>query len=106
MISIVILHHNKVEYSQACLESVLRSSARPLEVINVDNGSRDETPRVLTSWTEQAMAAGIETRTHRFEENAGAIVGRNTAIEIARGDYIVFLDNDTLVAQTDWLEKL
>jgi O-antigen biosynthesis protein len=50
--------------------------------------------------------AGIETRTHRFEQNAGAIVGRNTALEMARGDYIVFLDNDTLVAQRDWLQKL
>jgi GT2 family glycosyltransferase len=85
---------------------VLRSSARPLEVINVDNGSRDQTPQVLASWTEQASAAGIETKHHRFNENVGAIVGRNTAIEMARGDYIVFLDNDTLVAQADWLEKL
>jgi GT2 family glycosyltransferase len=106
MISIIILHHNKAEYSRACLQSLLCSTARPLEVINVDNGSRDETPAILNAWEKAAEAAGIETRRLRFEENIGAVRGRNEAMAVARGEYFVFLDNDTLVAQTDWLETL
>ncbi len=106
MISIIVLHHDKAEYSRACLESLLCSSARPLEVVNIDNGSCDDTPQVLMQWEQQAREAGIETQSHRFQSNAGAILGRNRALEMARGDYLVFLDNDTLVAQTDWLEKL
>jgi GT2 family glycosyltransferase len=50
MISIIVLHHNKAEYSRACLHSLLQSTASPLEVINVDNGSYDETPQVLDAW--------------------------------------------------------
>ncbi len=106
MISLIVLHHDKAEYSRACMESLLLSSARPLEVINIDNGSRDDTPRVLEEWSQAARSAGIETQSQRFETNAGAIVGRNTALQMARGEYIVFLDNDTLVAQRDWLETL
>jgi GT2 family glycosyltransferase len=106
MISIIVLHHDKVEYSRACLESILLSTARPLEVVNIDNGSRDDTPQVLEEWSQAAREAGIETQVHRFQSNAGAIVGRNTALQMVRGEHIVFLDNDTLVAQRSWLEML
>lgn len=106
MISIIILHHNKAEYSAACLQSLLSSTARPLEVINVDNGSQDSTPGVLRDWKERAAEVGIEVQYIHFDSNVGAVRGRNAAMEKARGDYLVFLDNDTLVAQSDWLQQL
>jgi GT2 family glycosyltransferase len=106
MISVIILHHNKAAYSQACLESLLISTARPLEVINVDNGSTDETAQVLERWEQDAHEKGIETRRLSYDSNIGAVRGRNVAMELARGEYFVFLDNDTLVAQADWLERL
>lgn len=106
MISLIVLHCNKSEYSRACLHSLLESSARPLEIINVDNGSREDTPRVLANFQNLAKEAGIETQTLTFEENIGAVRGRNEALKVARGEFLVFLDNDTLIAQTNWLETL
>lgn len=106
MISIIVLHHDKCEYSRACLASLLKNSARPLEIINVDNGSRDDTPRVLADFENDAKRAGIETRALSFETNIGAVRGRNEALKIARGEFLVFLDNDTLTAQENWLETL
>ena len=106
MISVIILHHNKAKYSHACLQSLLHSSARPLEIINVDNGSRDGTKGVLDEWEIQAWDVGIETQRLNFEENIGAIRGRNEAMKVARGEYFVFLDNDTIVAQKNWLEGM
>ncbi|HVF11294.1 MAG TPA: glycosyltransferase family 2 protein [Abditibacteriaceae bacterium] len=106
MFSVIILHHDKAAYSHACLQSLLRSAARPLEVINVDNGSQDGTPGVLDAWEEAAQARGIQQQRHRFESNVGAVRGRNIAMESARGEVFVFLDNDTLVTQHDWLENL
>lgn len=106
MISVIVLHHDKSEYSRACLESLLHSTVRPLEIINVDNGSRDATPQVIEDWMTAAQQSGIEAVSRRFETNIGAVRGRNAALGIARGAHIVFLDNDTLVAQRDWLEKL
>lgn len=106
MYSVIILHHNKAEYSRACLHSLLKSSARPLEIINVDNGSQDETALILNDWEEHAATAGISTKRLNFESNIGAIRGRNEALAIASGNYLAFLDNDTLLAQNDWLERL
>lgn len=104
MISVIILHHDKAEYSRACLQSLLHSSARPLEIINVNNGSRDATAGVLDEWETAAQQAGIETQRLNYPENIGAVRGRNEAMKIARGEYFVFLDNDTIIAQKDWLE--
>ena len=104
--SVIVLHPNKAEYSRACLESLLLSTARPLQIVNVDNGSSDQTPHVLRDWENAARERGIETERLDFSENIGAIRGRNEAVKRANGDFLVFLDNDTLVFQPDWLEKL
>jgi glycosyltransferase involved in cell wall biosynthesis len=106
LVSLVLLHCNKAAYSRACLSSLLLSSHRPLQVVNVDNGSRDETPQVLEEWESQAHQAGIEARRLTFETNIGAIEGRNRAMEQCSGEYIGFLDNDTLLAQRNWIEVL
>jgi len=105
-VSVIVLHHNKAPYSRACLRSLLSCSWRPLEIMNVDNGSRDDTAGVLDAWESEAHALGIETKRLNFSENIGAIRGRNAALEVARGPYVAFMDNDTLVAQADWLETL
>ena len=104
--SLVILHHNKAAYSRACLESLLRCSARPLQIINVNNGSTDETAAALEDFTAQAQKLGIVCQTLSFSSNIGAVRGRNVALEAATGKYVAFLDNDTLMAQPDWLQKL
>ncbi len=104
--SLIILHHDKEAYSRACLESVLRSAARPLEVINVDNGSRDATPRLLDEWEARAHGLGITTKRLSYATNIGAVRGRNEALKVASGQYLAFLDNDTVLGSTDWLEQL
>lgn len=105
-VSVVVLHHDKSAYSRACLRSLLLCSQRPLQIVNVDNGSRDDTPLVLDAWEREAGRAGVESHRLRFDANIGAIRGRNEALKVATGEFIAFLDNDTLVAQSDWLERL
>lgn len=106
MISVIILHHSKARYSQACLVSLLQTTARPLQVINVDNGSTDDTAKVLLEWQEVARAQGIDVVTLPQTENIGAVRGRNVAMEVSAGDYMVFLDNDMLIYQPNWLDAL
>lgn len=105
-VSLVVLHHDKAAYSSACLNSLLLCSQKPLQIVNVDNGSRDDTPRVLDEWEQQAKQKGIQFERLRFDSNIGAIRGRNEALRVASGEFIAFLDNDTMLAQADWLEKL
>ncbi len=106
-VSVVVLHHDKAAYSRACLRSLLLCSQRPLQIVNVDNGSRDQTPQLLDEWELEAKRVGIESHRLRFNSNIGAIRGRNEALKVAAtSDFLAFLDNDTLVAQTDWIERL
>ena len=105
-ISLVLLHHNKAPYSRACLQSLLLTSARGLQIVNVDNGSRDETPQILDEFEAQAAQKQIQTARLTFDSNIGAIRGRNEALKICSGDFTGFLDNDIIVSNADWLRIL
>lgn len=104
--SVIVLHRDKAAYSRVCLESLLGTAARPLQIINVDNGSRDETPQIVQEFSARAERLGIECHTLRFERNLGAVRGRNEALQRARGEFIAFLDNDTLCGDARWLDEL
>ncbi len=104
--SVVVLHHNKVDYSRACLASLLETSARPLQIINVDNGSSDGTAALLAQWQDEARARGIAVQTLSYAENIGAVRGRNVALEAATGSHLAFLDNDIIIGRGDWLQSL
>jgi GT2 family glycosyltransferase len=105
-ISILILAHNKSAYTRRCLESLPKSTLRPFEAVLVDNGSTDDTPALFDGWQKRAEAGGIAVRRLRLDSNAGAIHGRNAGMELMRGDYWVFLDNDAVVRSRRWLERL
>ncbi len=97
--SIAIVSFNAQERTRKCLEA-LRASADPrwpTQVIVVDNGSSDGSAEWL------AQQEGIELLLNR--ENLGAPRARNQALARARGEWIVVMDNDAIVAP-GWLERL
>lgn len=106
LVSLIVLNHDKAAYSKACLHSLLASTWRPLEVVAVDNGSTDETPAVLDAFVREAAAQGVECQVLRNDTNVGAVIGRNQAMQAARGEVFAFIDNDVVVRHRDWLEKL
>lgn len=105
-LSIIILNHNKADYTAMLLDSLLASSGGPFEFVLVDNGCRDGTPEVLARFEGTATAAGHAVKVLTFEENRGAIVGRNEAMRVATGEFFAFLDNDLVVRDRDWAERL
>ena len=97
-VSIVIPVYNKIEYTLACLRSLGEHAGDvPFEVIVVDDGSSDATPARL------ANVGGI--RALRNARNLGFIGSCNAGAEAARGDYVLFLNNDTVVT-VGWLDAL
>lgn len=97
-VSIVIPVYNKIAYTSACLRSIAeQAGAIPFEVVVVDDGSSDETPRRL------ADVAGI--RVLRNVQNLGFIGSCNAGAAAAVGEYLLFLNNDTVVT-AGWLEAL
>lgn len=105
-LSIIILNHNKAAYSALLLDSLLESTGVTAEFVLVDNGCRDETPAILESFRDRAGAAGHSVRILTFEDNVGAIVGRNEAMAVATGQVFAFLDNDLTVRDRDWAARL
>ena len=106
MVSIVVLAYNKAAYTRACLQSVLQTQPPDLELIVMDNGSTDETPRMLDELSREGRTKGAPVRVLRQEENLGCSTARNMAVSAAAGEEIVFLDNDTIVPDPAWLEKM
>ena len=97
-VSIIIPVYNKMEYTVACLRSLAEhAQATPFEVIVVDDGSTDATPERLV------QIAGI--RTLRNARNLGFIGSCNAGAQQAQGEFVVFLNNDTIVT-AGWLQAL
>lgn len=106
MYSIIILTHNKAAYTRQCLESILRGDCSRVEVIVVDNGSTDDTRALLAEMTGRFAAGGGCLRVILNERNVGCSTGRNMGLAAATGEYIVFLDNDTIIPDPAWLDKM
>jgi GT2 family glycosyltransferase len=97
-VSIVIPVYNHLRDTLACLQSIKASSPGPTyEVIVVDDGSSDETQTTLSE------CAGLVYL--RNPQNQGFIGSCNRGASVARGEYLVFLNNDTTVTN-GWLDAL
>ena len=86
LISVLIPAYNAGLYLHEAIDSAFAQTHRPVEVIVVDDGSEDETRAVAERYGERIRF----TR----EEHRGAGAARNTAVELATGEYLAFLDAD------------
>ncbi len=106
MYSIIVLTHNKAPYTRRCLDSIVRCGVTGVECICVDNGSQDETPELLHEMSGRFRDAGGRLRPILNGRNVGCSTGRNIGIDAAEGEYIVLLDNDTIIPDGQWLAKM
>lgn len=95
--SIVILTHNQWSVTERCVESIRRHTPEPYEIIVVDNGSTDETIPSLKLQSDVKLICN--------ESNLGFPKGCNQGIEIASGENVLFLNNDTVVTK-GWLTNM
>lgn len=99
--SIVVVTHNNLALTRACLGSIeANADGQELEIIVVDNASRDGSAEFLTEW-----AANRGHKVILNEVNRGFAAANNQGLQIARGDYLVLLNNDTQVT-SGWLATL
>jgi glycosyltransferase involved in cell wall biosynthesis len=100
LVSILITCYNRAHRLPETLASVFAQTYGPVEVIAVDDGSRDGTAELLRSY-------GKDLRVHS-QPNGGVAVARNTALSMARGELVAFQDDDDLMVpdRITWLEEL
>jgi glycosyltransferase involved in cell wall biosynthesis len=103
LISAVIPTYKRPDVIERSVGSVLAQTWRPLELIVIDDGSGDETPRVLESFVPRAKAADVSYRNITVP-NGGAGLARNAGVEAAVGAMVAFLDDDD-AWRPDKLEK-
>jgi glycosyltransferase involved in cell wall biosynthesis/Flp pilus assembly protein TadD len=101
--SVIVVVHDQADLTQLCLESVLRHTRRPFELILVDNGSNAETAALLEQYA--GRPGPVRSAVVRAGENLGYPAAANRGLTAARGDFLVLLNNDAVVTPA-WLEGL
>lgn len=99
-ISIIVPVYNVEKYVADCLESLLRQDFPDYEVILVDDGSTDASGDICDEFAKK------NDRVHTFhQKNCGVSAARNIGLQMAKGDYIVFVDPDDWV-NPDYLSSM
>lgn len=94
LISIIVPIYNVKEYLNRCIDSILNQSYHNLEIILVDDGSTDGSGKIIDSYSVSDKRIVII-----HKKNGGLSDARNFGIEIATGEYFLFVDSD------DWISK-
>ena len=102
LVSILIPCCGMLEYTKLCVPSVLRHSRPPFELIFIDIGSLDGTAEYLSGLR---TAAQVRVETVRTATDLGIPDAVKEALRKARGEYLVLLNNDTVVTEY-WLNQL
>ena len=97
-ISIIIPDYNCEKYVAKCVDSLLRQTLNDIEIILINDGSTDNSLGILKQYNDNRIK--IITKA-----NGGQSSARNVGMEIAKGEYIGFVDSDDWVAP-DYYEKL
>jgi len=92
LVTVYITNHNYGKYINKAVQSVLNQSLKNFELIIIDDGSKDNSKKIIERYNENKKITSI------FQKNKGLIVSNNLALRLAKGKYILRLDAD------DWLD--
>lgn len=92
-VSLILPVYNVEEYLRQCLDSIVNQTLKDIEIICINDGSNDNSLKILNEYAAKDKRFVIIS-----QENQGQGVARNKGIDIAKGEYIQFVDPD------DWIE--
>lgn len=99
-VSVIIPAYNCEKYISKCIESIINQTYQNIEILIINDGSKDKTKDVINSFVNKdKRIAYIE------QENSGPSVARNNGIDKAKGDYLIFIDSDDTVSE-NYVENL
>lgn len=86
LVSAAIITHNRAQFLEDAITSVLDQSFRDIELIVVDDGSTDDTPAVVEPYLDRIR--------YVRQKHSGKAAARNAAVSLAHGDFFAFCDSD------------
>ena len=105
MISVIIPIYNGEKYIEKTINSVLDQPYKDLEILCIDDGSKDSSSEIVKSISDKDNRVK-----YIYKENGGVHTARNKGIEICSGELATFLDQDDLWAKNsitpDFIKKL
>lgn len=101
-VSVIIPVYNTEKYLKDCLDSVLASTLEDIEVIAIDDNSKDSSLEILKSYQTQFPN---KLKVYHNKENIGQGKTRNIGLKIAQGKYVSFVDSDDFI-HNEMLEKM
>lgn len=87
-LSVIATFYNCEEYVRSCLDSILQQDYDNFEIIAVDDGSTDDTRTLLQEYIDRGQIR------HCYHEHQGVSEARNAGIDMAQGEFIMFVDGD------------
>ena len=99
--SIIVPVYNVEHYLSVCIQSILQQSIQDYEMILIDDGSTDKSGAICDGYAQKYSNICVI-----HQKNRGLSAARNKGIEIARGEYLLFLDSDDYYLSGDCLEKI
>lgn len=93
MVSIIVPIYKVEKYLPKCIESLIKQTYRDIEIILVDDGSPDGCPQICDEYAAKDSRIIVI-----HQKNAGVSAARNAGLDIAKGEYIGFVDPDDWVA--------
>ena len=100
-ISIIIPFYNTEKYMKKCLESVINQSLKEIEVLCVNDGSKDGSVKIVNDYVQRDNRIRIIN-----QNNKGSGPARNLAIPMSNSEYLAFLDSDDYYPNQEVLETL
>lgn len=93
MVSIIIPVYNVQDYLKRCMESILSQTYRDIEIILIDDGSTDNSGSICDYYMN------LDSRVKSIhKDNGGVSSARNAGIEVANGEYVMFVDPDDYIS--------
>lgn len=100
LISVIVPIYKVQDYLDECIESIINQTYSNIEVILVDDGSPDRCPQMCDEWAKRDSRIRVV-----HKKNGGLSSARNAGIDVAKGEYISFVDSDDFICK-DALQNL
>lgn len=93
LVTMIVGIYNGERYLKECVDSIVGQDYRNLEIILIDDGSRDSSGKIADEYAKKDKRVTVI-----HQENMGVSLSRNRAIDMARGDYICIIDQDDILS--------